>query len=79
MYWFTFPLDVFLSLRMPTQFENVSLDGTPIVQSKNPVASNLDKVYFSQWHRDLQMRDEARLQTVLLEIQARLRRIDLAT
>jgi AraC-like DNA-binding protein len=72
--WLTVPLALFLQWRMPDRLTNRVLSGRPVLDHDDTRAGP-DAVLFQQWHDDLRDPAAERRKIVLLEIEARLRRL----
>ncbi|MFE6338480.1 helix-turn-helix domain-containing protein [Streptomyces sp. NPDC057798] len=78
MRWLTVPSEIFLGWRMPDPVIRNLLRGVPLLESV-PGPQDADHALFSRWSEDLTHRDEEPRRIALLEIEARLRRLALAT
>jgi len=74
----TIPLTWFLGWKLPPAFAQAIIGGDTVIE---PDESNraLDLAVFQRWHKDVQEASEKRRDLVLLECEARLRRLELAT
>jgi AraC-like DNA-binding protein len=78
MRWLTVPCEIFLGWRMPDPVVRTLLRGMPLLESA-PGPQDADHALFSRWSEDLAHPDEEPRRIALLEIEARLRRLALAT
>ena len=77
VHWLTIPLTVFVEWQLAENFSKLLLAGNVFIEP-DKTAFPFDKHTFSRWHADLQSEDQARHRLVLLEVEARLRRLALA-
>lgn len=75
-HWLTIPLGQFLQWRLPAQLTQQILSGLPACD-RNASRAQLDRLLFEQWQHDLRRATPERHAIVLLEIEARLRRLAL--
>jgi AraC family transcriptional regulator, melibiose operon regulatory protein len=73
-HWLTVPLAWFLQWQMPAPLLRSLLSGKVFVET---AAHDTDLALFNQWHDDLKSRDAERQKLVVLEAEARLRRLAL--
>lgn len=78
MRWVTVPCEIFLGWRMPDPVVRTLLRGLPLLESV-PGPQEADHALFSRWSEDLAHPAEEPRRIALLEIEARLRRLALAT
>lgn len=71
LHWLYIPLSDLLSWTLPPGFLEVLLSGQPIISQIQPQ----DPAMFQQWHEDLSRQEEELNAIVLLEVEARLRRL----
>lgn len=76
-HWLTLPLTWFLQWRLPEALVRAILHGE-VHLSREPELSLYDRVLFAQWRHDLEDGSEERRQVLLLELEARLRRLALS-
>ncbi len=74
LHWLTVPLAWFLQWGLPDVLTRQVLYGRPMVDQGHP-DQQLDKMLFRQWYNDLRQDSYERRRVVLLEIEARLRRL----
>jgi AraC family transcriptional regulator, melibiose operon regulatory protein len=74
MYWLTLPLAVFVRWGLPEAFTQQILSGAFLVEPE-PVQAEVDRIQFQRWQSDLFSAAEERKKTLLLEVEARLRRL----
>jgi AraC-like DNA-binding protein len=74
-YWLTLPLGWFLRWRLPDALTQQILRGAIIAQ---PAPADADQQLFEQWVADLEQGGPEQRRVVLLELEARLRRLALA-
>jgi AraC family transcriptional regulator, melibiose operon regulatory protein len=74
IHWMTLPLAEVLRWRLPDGLIRPVLEGKPVL-SLEPAFGAGDLASFRRWHADLASGEEERTQTLLLEVQARLRRM----
>ena len=74
-YWLTLPLGWFLRWRLPDALAQQILRGAIVT---HPAPADADQNLFEQWVADLEQGGPERRRVVLLEIEARLRRLALA-
>ncbi len=74
LYWLTVPLASFLGFRLPEVLTSRVLHGQPVHAG---LPQTLDHARFEGWRGDLAERSAARRDIVLLEVEARLRRLGL--
>jgi AraC family transcriptional regulator, melibiose operon regulatory protein len=74
IHWMTLPLAEVLRWRLPAAFTHLILQGIPIISQDGSFQTS-DLAAFRRWHADLLSDDEDRRVTMLLEVQARLRRL----
>jgi AraC-like DNA-binding protein len=72
-YWLTLPLAWFLQWRLPEALVHSVLHGDVVLSQG--AAPDYDPVLLRQWHRDLEEGSEERRKVLLLELEARLRRL----
>lgn len=75
-HWLTIPLGQFLQWRLPAELVRQVLSGLPVCDHDAGRAA-LDQALLSQWQRDLRAAAPERHTILLLEIEARLRRLAL--
>jgi AraC-like DNA-binding protein len=73
-YWLTLPLAWFLQWRLPEPLIHSVLHGE-VVMSPGTSPDHYDLALFRRWHGDLEDGSEERRKTLLLELEARLRRL----
>jgi len=76
-HWLTLPLTWFLEWQLPRNIVHAVLRGMPFMERDGQHALD-DCAQFSRWHRDLQEGSAERRRIVLLECEARLRRLLIA-
>ncbi len=76
-HWLTLPLAWFLEWQLPRDVVHAVLSGIPFIESADRQARE-DCALLSRWHRDLEEGSVERRRIVLLECEARLRRLLLA-
>ncbi len=74
----TFPLAWLIKWRLSDGFVQPLLNGQPAIDT-DPAAPAVDLAAFYRWHADLQTDEEARKNILILELEARVRRLDLAS
>jgi AraC-like DNA-binding protein len=74
-HWLTLPLGWFLHWRLPEAVTQQILRGAIIAQ---PAPADADQALFEQWVADLEVGGSERRRVVLLEVEARLRRLAMA-
>ncbi|MFM7173515.1 MAG: helix-turn-helix domain-containing protein [Caldilinea sp.] len=72
MYWLTLPLSWFLHLNWPEPFRRAVLNSELII---DPTASPEDRQRFVQWQADLTRNQPEDREVMLLEVEARLKRL----
>jgi AraC family transcriptional regulator, melibiose operon regulatory protein len=77
LHWITLPLAVFLGWRLPDPFTRRILEGAFLIDPQLSRFS-LDQALFQNWQQDLFLEQEAYREVMLLELQARLKRMALA-
>jgi AraC-like DNA-binding protein len=77
VHWFTIPLTAYIEWQLPEHFNKQLLSGEVFVE---PDASlrEFDLRNFRNWHADLKSSDPGRQKMLLLELEARLRRLALS-
>lgn len=78
MHWLTLPLTFFLQWQLPDPLTQRVLAGNLVVDP-NPTNTELDLARFNNWQQDLFVTSTERRKAMLLEIEARLRRLALTT
>lgn len=76
-HWLTIPLGQFLQWRLPAGLSRQVLSGMPVCD-QDPGRAALDLAQLNQWQHDLRAAAPERHAIVLLEIEARLRRLALS-
>jgi len=74
--WLTMPLAWFLQWQLPENLTIPILHNEVVIAPEDDAA--LDRIVFSRWHQDLQSGKAALQRVVILEVEARLRRLSLA-
>jgi AraC family transcriptional regulator, melibiose operon regulatory protein len=74
LYWVTIPLSFFTNWDLPNGMVKSVLNGS-FLQEPSAVFEQLDLYWFRQWYEDLSSMNKMHSKTVLLEIEARLRRL----
>ncbi|MBK8021128.1 MAG: AraC family ligand binding domain-containing protein [Chloroflexi bacterium] len=74
LYWVTIPLSFFTNWDLPNGMVKSVLNGS-FLQEPSDVFEQLDLFWFRQWNEDLSSKNKMHSRTVLLEIEARLRRL----
>jgi len=75
LYTLTIPLSYFLRWELPNTIIEPILNGQMILDARGDL--DLDKAMFKRWCHDLDLNSEERNQIVMLELEARLRRLAL--
>jgi AraC-like DNA-binding protein len=78
LHWLTVPLAFFLQWQAPEPFTRQLLSGNLVVEAR-PANSEIDLAFFERWRGDLAVTSVERRKALLLEVEARLRRLALAT
>ncbi|WP_163509747.1 helix-turn-helix domain-containing protein [Fodinicola acaciae] len=78
VHWVYVPFETFLAWGLPDQLVSRLLSGVPLVSAPE-AASATDPVSFAQWAADLGSDQAERRRIALLEVEARVRRLALAT
>jgi AraC-like DNA-binding protein len=73
--WATFPLPLLLSWKLPKKFDERLLRGEFIQTSPTPDDEQRDRLLLARWPADYTREDPDSRRTLLLEIEARLRRL----
>ena len=73
-HWLTLPLASFLQWRLPEALTQPVLHGE-VVWSRTPQMSRYDQILFGHWQDDLKDGSEAGQHVLLIEVEARLRRL----
>lgn len=74
MYWLHLPLASYLKWQLPNPLNELILNGKLLVdEARNH--SSLDRLLFKQWYNDLKQESGVESGIILLEIEARLRRL----
>lgn len=76
MYWLHLPLASFLKWQLPNPLNDQILNGQLLVDRENENIQH-DRLLFQQWYTDLKSHSAVQSGIVLLEIEARLRRLAL--
>lgn len=76
MYWLHLPLASFLQWQLPNPLNELILNGKLLVDRENDYIRH-DQILFGQWYNDLKSDSAAQTGIVLLEVEARLRRLAL--
>ncbi len=76
MYWLHLPLASFLQWQLPNPLNELILNGKLVVDRENDYIQH-DRILFKQWYNDLKADSVVQTGIVLLEIEARLRRLAL--
>ncbi|MDB5078791.1 MAG: hypothetical protein JWP00_715 [Chloroflexi bacterium] len=76
MYWLHLPLASFLQWQLPNPLNEIILNGKLVVDRENDYNAH-DRISFKQWNADLKPDSGIQPGIVLLEIEARLRRLAL--
>jgi AraC family transcriptional regulator, melibiose operon regulatory protein len=78
VHWLYVPFETFLSWGLPDALTGRLLSGTPLV-SPPSAAAETDPMNFGQWASDLACNEPERQRIAMLEIEARVRRLALAS
>lgn len=73
-YWLTLPLAWFLQWSLPEPLVHSVLHGEVVISPEDGPAE-YDRTLFQRWHADLEAGSEERRKVLLLELEARLRRL----
>lgn len=71
MFWVTLPLALFLKWDLPAALSKQVLDGKPVSAGSNP----MDEMQMRRWRSDLDTNEPETCNIMLLELEARLRRM----
>ena len=74
IHWMMLPLAEVLQWKLPKDLMRSVLEGKPVISADDTFIPG-DLAGFRRWHADLLSADQERRQTLLLEVQARLRRL----
>jgi AraC-like DNA-binding protein len=77
-YWLTLPLTSFLQWHLPDSLVSAVLNGDVVI-NQDVAQFDRDKLLIHQWYVDLEAGSGERCEVVLLELQARLKRLALST
>jgi len=73
LYWMTIPLSRFLSWDLPDALVEQVMQGRMMADARGDI--NLDKAMVKRWSHDLDLQSDDRQKIVLLELEARIRRL----
>lgn len=77
VHWFTIPLTAYIEWQLPEHFNKQLLSGE-VFSEPDPDLFSFDVRNFRNWHADLKSPDSGRQKMLLLELEARLRRLALS-
>jgi AraC-like DNA-binding protein len=78
LHWLTLPLAFFLQWQVPEPFTRQILSGNVVLEPRS-TTSDMELAFFKRWQQDLAVTSPERRKALLLEVEARLRRLALAT
>jgi AraC-like DNA-binding protein len=76
-YWLTLPLTSFLQWQLPEPLVSAVLNGDVVI-NQDVTQFDRDRMLFQQWHADLEIDSAERREVVLLELEARMKRLALS-